>query len=153
MTYMSDAKVSAKYNQSFFFSSDTAAGAQNVSSDGTQFSVQLADPIAIPRDAVACELGVLSASIWNTSPNIGPGLGAGGVDNNRFRYTTSTAPAGTFNITLPTGLYSLAAISSYLSSQFVNNGHVSKLFTLGEQGATGLAIITILTAGDTARFD
>ena len=145
--YMSDAKVSAKYNQSFFFSSDTAAGAQNVSSDGTQFSVQLADPIAIPRDAVACELGVLSASIWNTSPNIGPGLGAGGVDNNRFRYTTSTASAGTFNITLPTGLYSLAAISSYLSSQFVNNGHASNLFTLGGQGATGLAIITYYPHG------
>src|SRR4051794_36036585 len=122
--------IPTKISQSFSFSSDTAAGAQNVSSDGTQFSVQLADPNAISRDAVACELGVVSASIWNNNPNIGPGLGAGGVDDNKFRYTTSKAPAGTYNITLPTGLYSLT-ISSYLSSQFV---HASNLFTFTDKG-------------------
>jgi hypothetical protein len=66
-------------------------------------------------DAVACELGVVSAAVWNNSPNIGPGLGPGGVDDYKFQYTTSTAPAGTYD-TFPTGLYSLAAISSFLSS-------------------------------------
>ena len=120
--------VKAQYNQSFFFSSDTAAGAQNVSSDGTRFSVQLADPIAIPNGALACELGVVTASIWNNSSN-GPGLGPAGVDDNKFQYTTSTAPAGTYSITLPTGLYSLGAISSYMSSRFVNNGHAANLFS------------------------
>ena len=98
--------VNAQYNQSFFFSSDTVAGAQNVSSDGTRFSVQLADPIAIPDGALTCELGVVTASIWNNSPNIGAGLGPAGVDNNKFQYTTSTAPAGTYSTTLPTGLLS-----------------------------------------------
>lgn len=143
----------AKYNQSYFFSSATTAGAQNVSSDGTAFSGQRADPISIPNDAVACELGVVSASVWNNSPNIGPGLGPAGVDDYKFQYTTSTAPAGTYNITFPTGLYSLAAISSFLSSQFINNGHVGNLFSLGGQAATGLAYITILTSGDTAHFE
>jgi hypothetical protein len=56
-------------------------------------------------------------------------------------------------VTLPTGLYSLAAISSYLSSQFANNGHVGNLFSIGGQGATGLAYISILTSGDTAHFE
>ena len=64
--------VNAQYNQSFFFSSDTEAGAQNVSSDGTRFSVQLADPIAIFNGALACELGVVTASIWNNSPTLAP---------------------------------------------------------------------------------
>ena len=145
--------VNAQYNQSFFFSSDTEAGAQNVSSDGTRFSVQLADPIAIPNGALACELGVLTASIWNNSPNIGLGLGTAGVDDNKFQYTTSTAPAGTYNVTLPTGLYSLAAISSYMSSQFVNNRHAANLFSFSRQVATRLATITTLTLGDTAHFE
>ena len=87
--------------------------------------------------ALACELGVVTASIWNNSPNIGPGLGPAGVDDNKFQYTTSTAPAGTYSITLPTGLYSLAAISSYMSSRFVNNGHASNLFVFSGQAATG----------------
>jgi len=30
------------------------------------------------------------------------------------------APAGTHTITIPDGLYSVVALSSYLSSQFVN---------------------------------
>ena len=135
--------VNAQYNQSFFFTSNTAAGV----------SVQLADLIAIPADAIACELGVVTASIWNNSPNIGPGLGPAGVDDNKFQYTTSTAPAGTYSITLPTGLYSLAAISSYMSSRFVNNGHAANLFSFSGQAATGLATITTLTLGDTARLE
>jgi hypothetical protein len=145
--------TTARYHETYFFSSDTAAGALNVSSDGTQFTVQLTDPIAIPAGAKACELGVVTAAIWNTSPNIGVGLGPGGVDDNKFRYTTSTAPAGTYDVTFPTGQYSIGAISSFLSSAFTNNGHAANLFTIGGQAATGLAIITILTNGDTAHFE
>ena len=141
------------YSSSYFFTSSTAAGAVNVSADGSQFAVALTNPIAIPPDAVAVELGVLSANIWNNSPNIGPGLGPGLVDDYKFQYTTSLAPAGVYNITFPTGLYSLAAISSFLSTQFVNNGHPSNLFTLSGAAATGLAYITILTLGDTAHFE
>jgi hypothetical protein len=113
--------------------------------------VQLGDPIGIPSDAKACHVGV--NTIWNTSPNIGPFYGPGGVDDNKFRYTTSTAPAGTYDITLPTGQYSVEAISSYLSSQFANNGHVAGLFTIGGQAATGLAYVGILTVGDTVHFE
>src|SRR2546421_11441483 len=67
--------------------------------------------------------------------------------------TSFVAPAGTYDITLPTGLYSLSAIASYLSSQFVNNGHPANLFSFGGQGATGLAFVSILTLGDTAHFE
>jgi hypothetical protein len=139
--------------QSFFFSSDTAAYAQNVSSDGTRFEVQMPAPIAVPRGAVDCELAVTAASIWNTSPNIGPGLGPAGADNNNFRYTTSVAPAGTYAIVMPAGLYALAAISAYLKSQFTNNGHPVNLFSIGGQAATGQGAVTILTLGDTVHFE
>src|SRR5690242_18384785 len=122
--------------ESYFFSSDPAAGALNVSTDGTTFTVQLSDPISVPSDAKACHVGVNTAAIWNTSPNIGPELGPAGVDDNKFRYTTSTAPAGTYDITFPTGQYSLGAISTYLSSQLTNNGHATNLFTIGGQAAT-----------------
>ena len=57
---MSAAHVSAKVSQTFSF---TSAGADNVSSDGTSFEVTLQRPIMIPNDAVACEVGVISASV------------------------------------------------------------------------------------------
>ena len=142
-----------QYNESYFFSSDPAAGALNVSSDGTQFTVQLSDPLGAPSDAKACHVGVVTGSIWNYSPNIGPGLGPAGVDDNKFQYTTSTGTPGTYNITFPTGQYSIAAISSYLATAFVNNGHAANLFVIGGQAATGLSTLTILTLGDTARFE
>ena len=137
-----------QYNESYFFSSDPAAGALNVSSDGTQFTVQLSDPLGAPSDAKACHVGVVTGSIWNNSPNIGPGLGPAGVDDNKFQYTTSTGTPGTYNITFPTGQYSIAAISSYLATAFVNNGHAANLFVIGGQAATGLSTLTILTLGD-----
>ena len=63
------------------------------------------------------------------------------------------APAGTYSITFPTGQYSLTAIGQYLATQFKNNGHPTNLFVLGGQEATGLASVTILTNGDTVRFE
>ena len=144
---------SAKYTESYFFSSDPLAGAQNVSADGTTFTVKLSEAITIPIDAVAPEVGIVTAAIWNTSPNIGPALGAGGVDDYKFQYTTSVAPAGTYDVTFPTGQYSLSAISSYLVTALSNNLHPVNLFSGGGQDATGLAYVTILTNGDSIHFE
>jgi hypothetical protein len=137
----------------YFFTSDTTAGALNVSADGSAFSVQLSDPLYLPPSVVGAEVGIISASVWNTSPNIGAGLGPAGVNNNGFRYTTSTGTPGVYDIVIPEGLYSLSALSSYLSTQFVNNGHAANLFSLGGQGATGIAYVSILTNGDTVNFE
>ena len=145
--------LSDKYTQTYFFSSDPANEALNVSSDGRKFSVQLSAPISVPAGSRACELAVITGAIWNTTPTVGPGLGPAGVDDNKFSYTTSVAPAGTYSITFPTGQYSLTAIGQYLATQFKNNGHPTNLFVLGGQEATGLASVTILTNGDTVRFE
>lgn len=129
------------------FNSDTTAGAENVSADGSSFQVTLDNPIRIPHDAVDCSVGVLQANIWNTSPNI-----SAAAANNIFTFTTSSAPAGTYNWAIPDGLYSVAGLNSYLSSQFVNIGLPANLITISGNQSTQKSIITFLTAADSVDF-
>ena len=84
---------------------------------------------------------------YGISPNIAATFG-----NNNFTFTTSVAPAGTHSITIPDGLYSVAALNSYLSSQFVNLGYPSNLITIGGNDATGQSTLTFLTNGDSVDF-
>lgn len=134
-------------NVSFIFNSDPAAGAQNVSADGSSFQVTLNSPLKIPKDAINVQMGLIQSSIWNTSPNI-----AASFNNNNFTFTTSVAPAGTHSITIPDGLYSVQALNSYLSSQFVNLGYPANLITIGGNDSTGQSTATFLTNGDSINF-
>jgi hypothetical protein len=131
---------------SFAFSSSATAGAQQVSADGSEFSVVLAPPLEIPSTASNLELAVVSAAIWNTSPNILTG------ENDEFTYTSTAAPAGTATITIPQGLYSLEALNGYLSLGFVAAGRSSTLFSLSGATATGQVAITAENAGDSIDF-
>lgn len=133
--------------QSFIFNSDSKSGAENVSSDGSMFTVTLNSPIKIPKDAVDCTVGVLQSAIWNTSYNIAASFG-----NNAFRFTTTAAPAGTYTLVIPDGLYSVAGLNSYLSSQFVNLTLPANLITIGGNTATQKSIVTFLTNGDNVDF-
>ena len=128
---------------SYIFSSSVDSGASNISSDGSAFSVVLSSPLMIPKDVIDCSIGVLQAQIWNTSPNISPDF-----KNNIFEYTTTAAPAGTYTITMPEGLYSLTGFNAYLSSQFVNTGLPANLIAVSGHDATQKSIITFLTSGD-----
>jgi hypothetical protein len=132
---------------SIFFNSDPAAGSIGLSTDGSTFNVALSPPIKIPRSAIACEVYVPQASIWNTSPNI-----SSDFKNNIFTFTTSVAPAGTYTITFPQGLYSLDDIGAYISAQLVNLTLPSNLFTFTGNGSTGQTVITFLTSGDSINF-
>ena len=134
-------------SNTYIFNSDTVAGAQNVSVDGSMFQVTTASPIKIPRDAIDCKIGVIQANVWNTSPNI-----AAAFSNNLFKFTTSVAPSGTHTLTIPDGLYSVAALTSYLSSQFVNLTYPSNLISISGDDATGFSTITFLTSGDSVDF-
>lgn len=133
--------------QSYIFNSESKSGAENVSSDGSSFQVTLNAPIVVPKDALDCLVGVVQANIWNTSPNIGESAA-----NNVFNFTTSVAPAGTYNLVIPDGLYSVAALNSYLSSQFVNLGLPANLVAISGNTATQKSIVTILTSGDSIDF-
>ena len=130
-----------------FFSSSPAAGAQEVSADGSSFEVQLDIPIVVPASAADVEVGLIKASIWNTSPNVSPAFA-----NNVFSYTTTVAPAGTYQVVLPEGLFSLSGLSAYLSGAFTNNGHPSGLFIFGGLEATQQTAVVFSKAGDTVDF-
>lgn len=130
------------------FSSDPASGAQNVSTDGSTFSVTLNTPIQIPRSAMYATIEVAQAEIWNTSPNI-----AAAFDNNIFTFTTSdVGNPGTHTFTIPDGLYSRVGLDGYLSSSFANLGVASNLIVLSEDEATQRTILTFLLAGDSVDF-
>ena len=137
--------VLIKRGMSMLFSSESAAGAENVSADGCQFSVTLSSPLSIPKSAMNCSMAVIAATIWNTSPNIAASFG-----NNLFRYQTSIGGGGlvTYTEVIDDGLYSLDALNSYLAIKFQNRGFPGDLFVLTGNNATNEAIITFLQAGD-----
>ena len=132
---------------SYIFNSDPISGAQQLSSDGSSFTVTLNTPISIPKSAVDATAGVLQASIWNTSPNISPQF-----NNNVFTFTTTQAPAGTYSLNIPSGLYSIEGLNTYFSSQFVNLGFSSNLISIGGDFATQTSILTFEFMGDSVNF-
>jgi hypothetical protein len=139
--------VTYQKSVTYYFSSDPAVGALNISPGGDAFSVQLNTPLSIPRGALACDLSVVSASIPYVNPNISAAL-----SNNNFTFTTSVAPAGTYSVTIPNGLYSLEGLGSFLSNSFINLGLPTNLITLSGDNATQKTVLTFLTAGDSVDF-
>ena len=132
----------------FFFSSSITSGAQNVSSDGSQFSVTLNKAIEIPKSAVFCEIGVLQANIWNTSPNI-----SSDFNNNIFKFTTNdTGNPGTHTINISEGLYSLALLHNYLSLQFENLGLPKDLILISGDDSSQKTVLEFKVAGDQVDF-
>lgn len=132
---------------SYIFNSDPASGAQQISADGSSFTVTLNLPISIPSSAVDAIGGVLQANIWNTSPNI-----SALFSNNTFTFTTTQAPAGTYTITIPDGLYSVEGLNTFLSSQFVNLGFSPTLISIGGDNSTQRSILTFEFSGDSVNF-
>jgi D-aminopeptidase len=129
---------------SFFFSSDPANKAQNVSEDGSQFTVVLDTPISLPQGAMSATLSVTQASIWNTSYNISASFG-----NNSFYFTHAEQ---TNEFIIPDGLYSLSGLNAYLATQFVNLELPSSLIVISGDDATQKTILTVLNAVDTVDF-
>lgn len=131
--------------QSFYFSSSTAAGAQNLSADGSQFEVTFDTPLHVPGEARRCEMGLVSASVWNTSQNISAAFG-----NNTFQ----VVHRGTAHtIVIDDGLYSLDNLDNYLSKSLQNLGVPAGSFTLSGDDATQRCVITIALVGDQVNFN
>lgn len=129
---------------SYFFSSDPANGAQNVSTDGSEFTVNLNTPLSLPRDAISATLEITQASIWNTSPNISPQF-----LNNLLRFQT----AGVFyTITFPEGLYSLKGLENFIGLQLTNLQLSPALFVISGDESTQRTVITFENAGDQIDF-
>lgn len=106
--------------QSYLFNSSSASGAQNKSTDGSIFSVVLAQPIQIPQNAHNIRVSTEQAHIWNNIANI-----SSAFSNNVFSGTyEDLAGTGTVVVTttIPDGQYSLHALETIIKHDIINNG-------------------------------
>ena len=117
-----------------FFNSNPLSGSTNQSADGSQFSVNMNTPLKIPASSISCRMAVLSASIWNTSPNVSPLF-----NNNLFRYSVNGTTF--YTISIPEGLYSLTDLQNYLSSQWVAQGFSPTQFKISGNQPTQQTVI------------
>jgi hypothetical protein len=101
-----------KREMTYIFSSDPTNGAFARSANGDQFSVNLYNPIQVPRNCKYCTIQVLSANVWYTTPNI-----AVVYDNDIFVFFDGTT---THTIQIDKGLYDLGALYNALQVK-VNN--------------------------------
>ena len=101
-----------KREMTYIFSSDPTNGAFARSANGDQFSVNLYNPIQVPRNCKYCTVQVLSANVWYTTPNI-----AVVYDNDIFVFFDGTT---THTIQIDKGLYDLGALYNALQVK-VNN--------------------------------
>jgi hypothetical protein len=101
-----------KREMTYIFSSDPINGAYARSPNGDQFSVNLYNPIQVPRNCKYCTIQLLSANVWYTTPNI-----AVVYDNDIFVFFDGTT---THTIQIDKGLYDLGALYNALQVK-VNN--------------------------------
>jgi hypothetical protein len=130
--------------ESLFFSSDEANGALNKSSDGSTFSVQLNNPIAIPKEAIYCTLEVTAATIWNNSPNISTAIGNNTLS---FEYL-----AASHTITIPDGLYGIDELATRIQREIVALGLPADMFVFSADDSTQKVIVSFTYANTRLDF-
>ena len=121
-----------EYNFPIFFNSSPESGAIPVGALGNEFSVQLNNPIVVPRTAINCTVEISSASIWNSSPNIADYIG-----NNKIYFTYLTVD---HIITIPNGLYGAEDLDSLIGIYFSTNG-LPRLFEISSNEATQRVVL------------
>lgn len=108
--------------QDYYFSSDPANGALDVSNIGDEFRVRFTDgALHIPREAINVEVSVPSASIWYNTPNVQITNTDGQTKNNTLvisaKHPSDLLPI-VYNIELPKMLVSdIAQIQSVIMKQ------------------------------------
>lgn len=95
---------------SAFFNS---AGSTKLGYLGNQFQVQLNTPLSIPATCIYATLEVVSAKVWNTSPNISEAIG-----NNHLFFTFKGMG---YDLVFPDGLWGTKEFNLYLEYFFLRN--------------------------------
>lgn len=114
---------------SAFFSSAINSGSNKTNHLGNRFSVQLNTPLSIPNDCVYASLEVVSAKVWNVSPNISEDIG-----NNHLYFTYLGQE---YDIKFPDGLYGIAEMNAFFVIYFSGDADLPiDLFELEENSAT-----------------
>ena len=136
------------YNLTYIFSSDERNGALNVSNNGSEFSVIFDRPLIIPKNAMNIQMYVYEASVWYNTPNITE-------LNNKFKltYFDGTISAD-YEITIPTGLYSMDDLNNVINRLLVNAGAPDSLITIIFDNSTQKSVIQInVTSPETISID
>jgi hypothetical protein len=97
---------------SLLVSSDPTQGAINITQGGSQFEIQLEEPIEIPKDALNVNVSVEEATVWWVVPNIITGV------NDTFYVFGDIQGGGTqlFTVKIEQGLYDLTGLNNSLQS-------------------------------------
>jgi hypothetical protein len=112
---------------SAFFSS--GSGSTKSNSLGNRFNVQLNSPITIPSLSVYASLEVVSAKVWNVSPNISSVIG-----NNHLYFTYQGVD---YDVEFPDGLYGIEEMNLFMEIYFSNDAVLpNDLLVFEENGAT-----------------
>ena len=120
---------------SFFISTEpTGDPNTTVSADGSRITINLDSPLSVPAASIYSSMEVSTATIWNTSPNIGPLF-----NNNTLVYLIAgvTQPPIVFLV----GQYSLSNINQAVSNELTNRGQDPTLFQFSGDNATQSIII------------
>ena len=125
---------------SILLSSDPANGALNVSSDGSQFEVQLQDAIQIPREAQNVTISSEESTVWFVVPNI-----ITGVNDKMYVDGPDTLDVTqSFVITIPQGLYNSSQLNSAVLRELENAGakvSPDPIINIGSDTSTNKIII------------
>ncbi len=124
--------------------SDVANGAINKSADGSEFEIQLEDPIQIPGSATSVTVEVQEAAIWWVIPNIITGV------NDAF--SIDDGVGGPFNVVVDQGLYDLSGLQQSTESAVIAAGGPSGMFTMIADNSTQKVIIRINITGASIDF-
>lgn len=136
---------------SILASSDPTAGAVNISSDGSQFEVQLEEALQIPQEAINITIDVEEATVWWVVPNIITG-------QNDKMYITAPNVADVLTayvITIPQGLYDLTGLNQAIQRELSNQGakiSPSPAINLSPDDATQRVEITLNYLGSQIDF-
>jgi hypothetical protein len=101
---------------SIVLTSNKYSGANNVSNDGSKFTVQLTESLRIPNDALNCNISMDSASVWWSVNNIKAGIN----DTLYIHGLTTTNTETDFIIVIPSGLYDLQSLNSKIQQLLEN---------------------------------
>jgi len=123
--------------------SDTANGAINKSADGSQFEIQLEDPIQIPSTTTACTVNVQESAIWWVIPNI--------VNPTNSNFIIDDG-GGPYNVNVDTGLYDLSGLQGSVESAVIAAGGPSGLFTFIADNSTQKVVIRLNGIGVSVDF-
>lgn len=136
---------------SLLLSSDPANGAINRSADGSQFEVQLEEPLTIPPEALNTQLVAEESTIWWSVPNIITG------QNDKFYITApNTADVlSAYVITIPQGLYDLSGLNQAILRELENAGaktDPNPVITLSPDDATQKVELRLTYLGSQVDF-